>query len=53
MSYVVGELECMERTGNGFSCGINHFGSADTDTVIVITITFFPFAVNARQDSDS
>lgn len=49
MSYVV----CMERTGNGFSYGVNLFGSADTDTIIVITVTFFPFAVNARQDVDS
>lgn len=49
MSYVVPT----ERTGNGFSCGVNPFGSADTDTVIVITVTFFPSAVNARQDTDS
>lgn len=43
----------MEETGNGFSRGVNHFGSADTDAFIVITVTLSPFAVNARQDGDS
>lgn len=43
----------VERTRKGFSCGVNHFGSADTDAVIVMTVTFSPFAVNARQDGDS
>lgn len=49
MSYVIS----MEQTWNGFSCGVNHLGSADTDAVIVIRVTFSPSAVNARQDADS